>query len=251
MYYLRILALWGGLISFAYASPPADPLKSVQWETMHTLFLQKHPVQFDETIHIFAPKEAEDSLQVPVVIDARALEKKGIEEILVFADFNPLPKVLSFYPKKSQPFIAFRIKIQQATPIRAAVRTKDGWHVNGMWVDAAGGGCTLPSLSQANAAWEDHLNEVSAGIWKRETTQRVRFQIIHPMDTGLATGIPVFHLEQVQLWGKDNTLLAEIHPQEPVSENPIFTLDIPLSSTQLALTGVDNNGNEFAVELKP
>lgn len=68
---------------------------------------------------------------------------------MVFAELNPIHKVLEMEPLRADARIGFRIKVQQATPVRAAALTDDGvWHVGGRVVEAAGGGCTAPSLGR-------------------------------------------------------------------------------------------------------
>ena len=115
------LLLWANVAAAQTSNaPPDDPLSSV-------LFLADHPVVFDDRVRVIAPDSAEDSLAVPVFVDASGLPNAdAIEKIVVFADFNPIPKVLEFYPKKTAPKIGFRFKIQQASPIRAAVLDREG-----------------------------------------------------------------------------------------------------------------------------
>ena len=229
---------------------PEDPLRSSQWETMYKLYMKGAPVVFDQRVKVLAPKAAENSLEVPVMVDVKALD--GVQEVLVFADFNPLPKVLEFTPKGAEARIGFRIKLQQSSPIRAAARASDGtWHVGGMWVDAAGGGCTLPSVGSASPQWESRLGEIDAKLWAREDgSRRLRFSVMHPMDTGLAPGIPAFYAETIELTDDNGELLASIRPYEPVSENPIFTMDLP-GNTPIIVSGRDNNGNRFNAEIAP
>jgi sulfur-oxidizing protein SoxY len=229
--------------------PPEDPLDSSQWQTMHTLYLQEHPVVIDESIKILAPSSAEDSLAVPVMIDASAIE--NVQKIIVFADFNPLPKVLEYYPKQAAPRIGFRFKIQQASPLRAAVLDSENiWHVNGVWIDAAGGGCTLPSVGSGSEEWISRLGEINARLWSRDDGSRLKFSVVHPMDTGLADGIPAFYVESVDIKDVTGRELATLRAFEPVSENPLFTLDLP-GRLPLLLSGRDNNGNRFGAEITP
>jgi len=248
----RLLAygLLLGLLSSTAVSAalPTDPLNSVQWETMYALFFKGQPVEFDSRIKIIAPEAAEDSLQVPVMVDASALS--DVRKLLVFADFNPIPKVLEYEPLNAKPRIGFRFKIQQASPIRVAALDSQGtWHINGVWIDAAGGGCTLPSLGSADEAWASRLGEVHGRLWPRDDTkQRLRFSVIHPMDTGLADGVPVFHIDSINITDSQGELLARLLPFEPVSENPVFSLDL-LASGPVQLSGRDNNGNRFEAEL--
>ncbi|OUD12078.1 quinoprotein dehydrogenase-associated SoxYZ-like carrier [Thioflexithrix psekupsensis] len=247
--YVLLLLLWGyGTGTWAIV---ADPLDSVQWPTMYRAFLSGHPVQFDDRIQVFSPESAENSLRVPIAIRMTGIEK--IEKILVLADFNPLPKVLEFFPQQALPFLAFDIKLQQASPIRVAVLSEGTWYVGGRWIDAAGGGCTLPSAGRVQGNWEEHLGQVYARFWeKTPELQRLKIRMMHPMDTGLVSGIPAFYLEQMTLTTADGTPILTLQPYEPVSENPLFTFELPKTlSFPLQLYSKDNNGNTFKAELMP
>jgi sulfur-oxidizing protein SoxY len=193
-------------------------------------------------------------MNVPVRVDAGGLS--DVREIVVFADFNPILKVLEFYPEQARPFLAFRFKLQQASPVRAAARTADGvWHVGGTWVDAAGGGCTAPGAGRAAGGWEKVLNEVNGRVWtEADASRRVRVRVMHPMDTGLAPGIPAFYIERLVLKDDRGTAYLRLNTFEPVAENPIFTFDLPAGARPagtLVLSGVDNNGNQIAARLGP
>lgn len=245
---MRVVGLLLLFLSFnVSATVVKDPLGSVQWEAMVKLYLSEGVIEFDDRVKVLAPPEAENSLLVPVMVDATALG--DVEEVTVFADFNPLPLVLRFYPEKALPVIGFDIKVQQATPVRAAARTKDGvWHVGSALVDAAGGGCTVPSVASGEISWSSRLGEVTGALYREPEPgglfQRLRFKVMHPMDTGLAPEIPVFHITQVQVKDAEGRLLARVEPYEPVSENPVFTLEVP-QSKEVAIGGRDNNGNRF------
>ena len=67
------------------------------------------------------------------------------------------------------------------------------------------------------------------------------------MDTGLADGIPVFIVEELEVLGKGDQSLASIELFEPVDEDPAFTLHFPegVLSNDVRLVGRDNNGNEI------
>lgn len=231
-----------------------DPLASPRWSEMREMFFKGEEVVFNERVRVTAPAAAEDALNVPIAIDLQKLP--AVEEVLVIADFNPIVKALRYFPQQTQGNLGFRIKLQQSTPVRAAARTADGrWHVGGTWINTAGGGCTLPSTGNASPEWQQRLNEVSARRWARiDGGTRLRLQIIHPMDTGLAPGIPAFHLEDLQIRSAHGTALMRIEPGEPVAENPLFTLDIPpgvVGSEAIVVSGRDNNGNTLLAEVQP
>ena len=243
-----LAALWAGL---AGAAVPVDPLQSVQWASYYERHFSEGPVVFDERVRVLAPATAEDSMRVPVTVDARALDH--VEEILVIADYNPIPVVLRFYPRRARPYIAFQVKLQQASPLRAAVRTTDGtWHLGGTWIDAAGGGCTLPSLASGSLDWAARLGEVYGRLWPpNDGGQRLRLRLMHPMDTGLADGIPAFYIDDLRLLDGAGGLHLQLLPFEPLSENPVFGFELGAGvDSAVELQARDNNGNRIRARLE-
>lgn len=206
-------------------------------------------IRFDDRVRVRAPEAAEDSFAVPVEVDASGIE--GVEEIVVFVDWGPIPKILSFFPGRAEPRISLRFKIDQATPIRAAVRLASGeWLVGGTRIDAAGGGCTAPAAAYASDDWADHLGEVQGRLWHE--TGRLRMIVDHPMDTGLADGIPVYIVEDLSLHGPDGAELSRIRLHEPVNEDPAFTLHFAqgVLPETVELRGRDNAGERIRATLR-
>ena len=228
-----------------------DPLASARWGDMQKSLLNGAPVLFDPRVKVIAPSTAENPMQVPVTVDATALP--GVREVRVFADFNPIVQILRFFPEGSGAYLGFRVKLQQSTPVRAAVRTADGvWHVGGTWVNTVGGGCTAPSAASASKAWQQKLNAVSGRQWSEgPQSGRVRLSIVHPMDTGLVAGTPAFHLEEIELNDAAGQRLMRLQTYEPVAENPVFTLNRGAVSGPVEASGRDNNGNTFKARITP
>lgn len=108
----------------ASAAVSDDPLQSANWGELRKAFFADAPVVFDDRVQVVAPARAEDSMNVPVGVNVEALGE--VEEVVVIADHNPIVKVLQFYPLAARPMLSFRVKLQQATPVRAIARTKDG-----------------------------------------------------------------------------------------------------------------------------
>lgn len=235
---------------------PTDPLNSPGWGTIHARYFKDQKVVFDDRVKVVAPTSAEDPLDVPVQISADGLP--DVVEMLVVADLNPIQKILSFEPLQAAPSLAFRFKVEQSTPVRAAARTKDGvWHVGGVWLNAAGGGCTAPSYASADPIWQTRLNEVSGRLWPGDdkaggtsSGQRLRLRVVHPMDTGLASGIPAFYIDRITVSDARGTPLARIHTYEPISENPVLSLDLKTRGA-VQVTGGDIQGNKFSAEIAP
>ena len=234
---------------------PADPLESVMWTNMAERFFSDGKVIFDSRVSVITPQYAEDQFYVPVTVDATALEADGhkVEQIIALADLNPIPHILTVEPHKASAFVGFRAKLQQSSPIRVGVKTRDGnWHVNGAWVDAAGGGCTAPAAAHGNPNWMRTLGKTRA-VARRESDllTRLSLRMRHPMDTGLAHGIPVFYMSDIKVKLEDGTPLADVQLFEPVSENPTLTLkpEMAAAESTMAVFARDTEGNEFRFNL--
>jgi sulfur-oxidizing protein SoxY len=174
------------------------------WDFYHKQLLGDAPFVFDERVKLLAPPFAEDARQVPLEIDARAF-KGEVVRILAWAELNPCRKSSTSSPVSGVlPWLSVRIRIEQATPLRAAVLTRDGlWHVGSTLIDAAGGGCTAPSVVRTQPGWEEHIGEVLGGRYPRGDFSRLRLQVAHPMDNGMVSGIPEFFINHAELRGRD------------------------------------------------
>lgn len=242
---MRLIGLWACCLPILAWGGPVDPVPSVMWAYYHQRFLDNAPFVFDERVKLLAPPFAEDARQVPLEIDARAFTG-DVVKILAWAELNPLPQIVDFQPvERVLPWLSIRIRIEQATPLRAAVLTKDGlWHVGSALIDAAGGGCTAPSVVRTQPGWEEHLGEVFGGRYPRAEFSRVKLQVAHPMDNGMVSGIPEFFINQAELHGADNRLLARLELFPAVSENPNLAFDIEgAGPTHLTLR--DTSGTQF------
>lgn len=232
-----------------------DPLGSMQWPGLRRHFLGEAPMRFSDQVVVKGPAFADDAMNVPIQVDARALARSAgsIRRMLVVADRNPVREVLDFAPMRSLPVLAFRLRLEQASPVRALVQTADGqWYVGGTWVQAAGGGCTVPGATRADGSWNQTLNQVQARFFNNvlEGSRRLRLRVMHPMDTGLVAGIPAFHLEHLELQDATGQAWWRLGLHEPVSENPVITFEMPPQGVgHLRLVGRDNNGNRINVEL--
>ncbi|MBS7663112.1 quinoprotein dehydrogenase-associated SoxYZ-like carrier [Pseudomonas lalucatii] len=226
-----------------------DPVTSVMWDYHHQRLLDGAPFVFDERVRVLAPPFAEDARQVPIQVDASALGEQVVR-MLAWAELNPIPRIFDFQPgERVLPRLAIRIRVEQATPIRVAVLTRAGlWHVGSTQVDAAGGGCTAPSVVRAQPGWQERQGQVHGRRFALGAASRLRLQVVHPMDNGLVDGIPEFFLDQAELRDAAGRVLARLELFPAVSENPTLGLEVQgREETRLWLR--DNNGNEFAAAL--
>lgn len=233
----------------AVAGLPADPLASPMWQAIGTSLFGNDPVRFDARIKVIYPEIAENQRSFPVTIDARAVP--GVKRMLLFADLNPIPLAIDYTPDDAEAFLSIRIKLDQRTPVRGAVQLVDGsWLIGGGWVDAAGGGCSMPPLSRARGDWAEHLGEMR-GIAQSDSggVARMSLAIRHPMDTGLVGNTPVYNIDRIEIRSADRQLGA-LQVEASVAEDPAITL-MPHVATgaQIAIAGSDTNGMAYAARL--
>lgn len=218
---------------------------STMWEYYHQRLLDNQEFVFDDRVQVNTPPFAEDARQVPLEIDARALPGTT-QKIILWAELNPIPQIMVVTPgAQLENLIAVRIRVEQATPIRAAFLQDDGlWHVGTGHIEAAGGGCTAPSVIRAEEGWEKHVGEIFGARHLRDNSSFLRMRISHPMDNGLSGGIPEYFVDHAQLRDESGRVLADFELFASVSENPTLTLTLK-GEQQARLWVRDNNGNEF------
>jgi sulfur-oxidizing protein SoxY len=260
------LVTGGGARAQGIAADPfeGDPYKSHPWPDMRREFLGRAArVVFDARVQVQGPSFAEDPMNVPISVRVDPALGK-VEEIVVLVDRNPIRKVLSYEPVLALPAVAFRFKLEQASPVRAAVRLAAAgasggasgggtgrWVVGGAWVDSAGGGCTVSGATRKDGSWAKTLGDVSGKLFTPAPGQaayaaRLRVKVMHPMDTGLVAGIPAFYLNRLSLRDGDDRELARLQGFEPLSENPVFSFDFgEAPKGGVHIVGSDNNGNRI------
>lgn len=231
-----------------------DPLGTLHWPSVRKAFLGSAPFQFDPAVVVRGPAFADDALAVPMQVDATAYNGR-VQRILVVVDRNPIQQVLEFQPQRMQARLAFRFKLQQGSPVRAMVLLDDGiWRVGSTFVEASGGGCTVPGGSRTDGSWSRTLGQVQAQVVKDFLGNghgRLRLRVMHPMDTGLVAGIPAYYLEQLQAQGPDGQLWWQLQLFEPVSENPLLTFDFAQTPpARLQVSGRDNGGVKVNAEVR-
>lgn len=236
----------------ASAAPPSDPLESPMWADMARKYLAGGEIRFDDRVKVVVPGIVEDQAQVPVTADARGVD--GVVKLIVFADLNPIQHVLTLTPLAAAPYVSFRMKVEQGTPVRAAALTGDGvWHVGGVLLEAAGGGCSAPAMARKDADWSATVGEAQGRLWREaDGLVRARLRMRHPMDTGLAKdNTPAYFIETLEMRGGSGELLAKLEMFEPMSEDPTLTLllQLPQSDSAVELDARDNNGASYKATL--
>lgn len=246
------LAAYGGG-SAVQAATTEDPFDSGMWPDHRDLYLGAPPVwRADPTMRVLAPRSAEDSRHVPILVDATGLGAP-VERIVVTIDYSPFPLAMVYYPGRARPLLGFGVKYEIAGPIRAsalvASRAGGEWIMGGAFIDAMGGGCSAPAVAHARSDWQEGFGDMRGRLWP--DSGRLRVGIRHPMDTGLADGIPAHHLTDLALIDAQGGEIARLEIHEPLEENPVLTFLLPpeLMAGPVVIRARDNTGYRFAGEV--
>lgn len=249
------LLLWLGSLPLGVQAAAQDPLKSVMWDSMQRTVLGCPAsgckgLVFDDRVVVQVPPRVEDGRSVPVLVDARALGT--VKTLVLFADYNPIPRAVQLRLHRAEPRFAVSMRVNQATPIRAAALDAQGvWHIGSQWLEAPGGGCALPSPTRNTTDWDRVLGRVNGRAWTEAGGRlRLRLSIMHPMDTGLVSNVPRFNLETLTLSDAQGTPLVALETDAALAESPLFTLHLPATTSPfLRVSGQDNDGNAYQATL--
>lgn len=187
-------------------------------------------------LNLVAPSFGEDSAAVPITIETKP-SLGEVRELVLLVDRNPYPVILKARPAVPLKSLSLRIRMQESGPVRVAARTADGvWHVTAKFVQVSGGGCSEGG-GGAGDPEAKLLGKVRLAAWGRTDGARVRFQVVHPMDTGLARDekggfVPAFYVFKIGVQS-GSRLLLELE-STPIARNPTFTADLELAPIELA-----------------
>lgn len=255
---LILAGLLAPALAWAAGDPfEGDPHQSRAWPELKREHLgAKAKVVFDKRVEVQGPSFAEDPMNVPITVRVKGIA--DVQRIVVLVDRNPIRKVLEYQPLAALPVIGFRFKLEQGSPVRAAVQTRGGqWFVGSTWVDSSGGGCTVNGASRSDGSWSQTLGQGQAKVFGQsaaigEAAARLRLRVMHPMDTGLVSGVPAFFVNKLSVRDADGHELARLQTFEPVSENPVLSFDFASAPrAPLSIAGSDNNGNKIALKTTP
>jgi sulfur-oxidizing protein SoxY len=203
----------------------------------------------DENIKIKVPAFADNPIQVPIFVDAKNI--KNAKKMILFADLNPIPKIIDMDLKNILPLVSLNIKVAQETPIRALILDENNvWHIGSNNIKSFGGGCSVSSVSSTDTDFGKLLGKIKTEIFEVENnTFRIKSSIFHPMETGLIFGTPEFYINKIVLKDNEN-ILSIMELFSPISENPRFTFETKVKSQNYKIEFSDIDGNLFKSEIK-
>ena len=228
----------------------------------HAYFGDRPITQSDDLIVLNAPKRAEDAAIVPVSIKAQIpqTEERYIRTIYLIIDKNPGPLVgtFRFTPESGRADLAFRVRVNAYSPIRAIAETNDGELTMSRRFIKATGGCSAPAGSDLDAAMarlgQIKLKTNSVPILAEPTAAQL--MISHPNLSGLQMNqvtqlyAPAHFVRHVKV-SFDGEEVFSAETSFGISENPSFRFFfVPESEGQLTAEVTDTKDLRFTQTLK-
>jgi sulfur-oxidizing protein SoxY len=219
-------------------------------------------IQSDDLIVLTAPKRAEDAAIVPISIMAQIpqTDDRYVKTIYLFVDKNPGPLAGKFHftPNSGRADLAFRVRVNAYSPIRAIAETNDGELYMSRRFIKATGGCSAPAGSDLDAAMARlgkiklRTNDVSL---LSEPTE-AQLMISHPnlsgmqMDQVTQLYAPAHFVRHVKV-SFDGEEVFSAETGFGISENPSFRFFfVPESEGQLTAEVTDTKDLQFSQTLQ-
>jgi sulfur-oxidizing protein SoxY len=246
MKYIFFLLVSFILIQNTYAK---NPVESPTFDDILKEIIKDEKYIFDDmNIKIKVPLFADNPIQVPIFVDAKAI--KNAKKLIIFTDLNPIPKVIDMDLLNLLPIVSLNIKVAQETPIRALVLDDKGvWHIGSNNIKSFGGGCSVSSVASSDTNFDKLLGKTKGNIFKTDGVYRLKTSIFHPMETGLVFGNSEFYINRITIKA-DNQILAKIDAYSSISENPRFIFETLVESKDYKIEFFDIDGNKFNMDIK-
>ncbi|MBU0924790.1 quinoprotein dehydrogenase-associated SoxYZ-like carrier [bacterium] len=246
MKYIFFLLVSFILIQNTYAK---NPVESPTFDDILKEIIKDEKYIFDDmNIKIKVPLFADNPIQVPIFVDAKAI--KNAKKLIIFTDLNPIPKVIDMDLLNLLPIVSLNIKVAQETPIRALVLDDKGvWHIGSNNIKSFGGGCSVSSVASSDTDFGKLLGKTKGNIFKTDGVYRLKTSIFHPMETGLVFGNSEFYINRITIKA-DNQILAKIDAYSSISENPRFIFETLVESKDYKIEFFDIDGNKFNMDIK-
>ena len=246
MKYIFFLLIYFLFAQNTYAN---NPVESPTFDDILKRIIQDDKYIFDDkNINIKVPLFADNPVQVPIFVDAKAI--KNAKRLILFADLNPIEKIIDMDLVNLLPIVSLNIKVAQETPIRALILDDKGlWHIGSNNIKSFGGGCSVSSVASTDTNFDKLLGKAKGNVFKTPDSIRLKASIFHPMETGLVFGNSEFYINNITIKA-DDKVLANIDAYSSISENPRFIFETTLESQNYKIEFFDIDGNKFNMDIK-
>lgn len=228
----------------------------------HAYFGDRPIVQSEDLIVLDAPRRAEDAAIVPISITAKIeqTDEQYIKTIYLFVDKNPGPLAGQFHftPRSGRADLAFRIRVNAYSPIRAIAETNNGELYMSRRFIKATGGCSAPAGSDLDAAMAriGKIKLKTNDVLKADEPNLAQLMISHPnlsgmqMDQVTRLYAPAHFVQHIKVSFEGEEVFSA-ETGFGISENPSFRFFfVPQSEGQLTAEITDSKNLQFTQTLR-
>ncbi|RKZ49255.1 MAG: quinoprotein dehydrogenase-associated SoxYZ-like carrier [Gammaproteobacteria bacterium] len=210
-------------------------------------------------LQIKAPFRAEDAAIVPVSVHTKIpqTEDRYIKKIHVYIDNNPLPLVgqFEFTPDSGKADIAFRVRVNASSYIRAIAELSTGeLYMSKSFVQAKGACSAPPPASMAESVKSlGKMKMKVVGLVKMGKPNLMQVKIRHPNLTGLAplkagSSIipPAFYVDTFEVVYNDKPIVKATLTYAISMDPTLRFYFLPEKEGELIVTGTDTEAGKFS-----
>ena len=216
-----------------------------------------------DIISLDAPVRSQNDAEVPVGIEARFLDGRGVRSVTLIIDENPMPvsAIWTFDEPRQSVTLGANMRFDGPSPLRAVIEASDGQrYMTERFVKTSGlATCSAPPVGDPK--------EAIATIGQMELFDRTppsravpnrlhaRLEMRHPQHTGLQMNQITLHyilaryVEEVQVFAGEERLFT-LEGSISLSEDPEIEFDFPNKGAQtLRIRMEDTEGTVVENEL--
>ncbi|MEM7505206.1 MAG: quinoprotein dehydrogenase-associated SoxYZ-like carrier [Pseudomonadota bacterium] len=263
------VAMIGAVSGTALAEAKNAEQKNGSWQELREMMYDTDVDIADgaEIIALDTPYRAHDAAVVPVEIVITPPEGLEVRDFTILVEENPAPVAATFTPGEAMGNVirlSTRVRVDAYTNLRVIARLSD----DSMWQVAnyvkASGGCSAPSLKDAEAALANVgkmkvrlFDEIAAQA--KQTTlppgmREAQVMVRHPNYSGFQMNqvtrlfIPAFFIDDLEVTQGDQ-MLFRMEGGISISEDPAIRFHFtPNGAGPIRVRAHDTDGNEYIRE---
>jgi sulfur-oxidizing protein SoxY len=264
----RLLCVIGllGVVLGAGVAPLAASESSDPWPGLVQDIFNNRPMSDgSDVIGIEMPIRAEDAAIVPVTLKSKLApdDDRRVRTITLVIDENPAPMAARFElgPDARVSEISTRVRVNSYTNVHAVAELSDGKLYMVKTFVKASGGCSAPTLKNAEEA-KARLGQMKYRQFARAEqgptngVREAQIMIGHPNNSGLQMDqlshlyIPAFFIDELHLW-QDNSPVLSMEAGISISEDPNIRFSYVSNGARIfRAEAKDTSGHVFQKEWK-
>lgn len=191
-------------------------------------------------VSLEAPFRSQNDAEVPVSVEARLLDGRGIRSVTLIIDENPMPvsAVWRFDQPRQNVRLGANMRFNGPSPLRAVIEATDGQrYITSSLVKTSGlGACSAPPVGDPDAALatigQMELFDQTPASRAVPNLRKARLEMRHPQHTGMQMDQITLHfilaryVDEVEVWAGADKLFT-LEGSISLSEDPEIEFDFP------------------------